>query len=190
MENTLVRRFLFVNGEEVNVFVVGFRSYSGALIIDAGGFNKEIIRHIANLKMEPTTLFITHSHYDHTDAIDKILDQYPQIDIISFKPIEGIDTIQPQDGDMLKFSKIKGKVHHVPGHTDDMIVLYIGGHLFTGDALFAGSVGGTSSSDDYYQQIAGIKSKLFLYPNETIIHPGHGPDTTVELEKLYNPFLS
>ena len=85
--------------------------------------------------------------------------------------------------------KLTGRVLATPGHTPEGVSLAFPGHVFTGDALFAGSVGGTASQANYDQQIAAIRTQVFSLPPETEVHPGHGPSSTVAVERRYNPFF-
>ena len=64
------------------------------------------------------------------------------------------------------------------------------GHLFVGDVLFSGSIGRTDlPGGDFDALVEGVREKLFRLPNETIVHPGHGPDTTIGRERQMNPFV-
>lgn len=185
-----VQRFLFTGAEESNVFIAACRRSREAWFIDAGGFNPEMINCVDSNAWKPVGLFITHNHYDHTDHMEDLLRTYPDITVFAHSVHSGKKNLKPDDGAELMLGELPCAVHHVPGHTDDMLVVYIQGHLFTGDSLFAGSVGGTSSELNFDQQIGGIKKKLMGYPDDTVIHPGHGPDSTIGLERLFNPFLS
>jgi glyoxylase-like metal-dependent hydrolase (beta-lactamase superfamily II) len=95
-----------------------------------------------------------------------------------------------QEGDLIEVGKISIKVIHTPGHTPGGICLAIDNILFTGDTLFAGSIGRTDFPGGSHRQlIESIKKKLLAFPPETIVYPGHGPATTIGEEKKYNPFL-
>ena len=91
----------------------------------------------------------------------------------------------------MEIGKYKAEVLLVPGHTWGSICLVIGEHIFSGDTLFAGSVGrvdltgGTSMEE----LVGSINRKLMVYPPESKVYPGHGPVTTIEIEKRSNPFL-
>lgn len=185
----IIERFLYPEIEEVNSFLVACPSSKQALLVDAGGFDDRIVEFISSRSLNLTTIFVTHAHYDHSDAIVDVLKLHPDIQVLSFSPLPGTKGGSAQDNDSIKLGNLSGIIHHIPGHTDDMLVLFIEDHLFTGDALFAGSVGGTANNDRYKMQIDGIRSKLNVYPGETVIHPGHGPDSTLQIERTFNPFL-
>jgi glyoxylase-like metal-dependent hydrolase (beta-lactamase superfamily II) len=188
-DKLLVKRFSYPEIEEVNTFVVSCPRTGDSLLVDAGGFSPAVDDYLSEGRLSLLSLFVTHAHYDHICAIDRILVKFPQIGIhaCGLKTKNGISPIQ--EGTKIKIGSLEGCFHLIPGHTEDGAVLYIEGHLFTGDVLFAGSVGGTSSNSGYHQQLAGIKTRLLGYHPETIIHPGHGPDSTLRIELMYNPFL-
>ena len=188
--NIFVKRFLFTGAEESNVFIVACTRSGEAWFIDAGGFNREMTDCIESNSLTPVGLFVTHNHYDHTDHAGELIRTYPDIAVLAHSVRFGRKNIKPDDGADVRLGELRGAVHHVPGHTDDMLTLYIEGHLFTGDSLFAGSVGGTTDQAHYDQQISGIKERLLVYPDDTVIHPGPGPDSTIGLERTFNPFLS
>ncbi len=176
-----VKAFLSAQDNEVNIFVCSCMKSKEAIIIDAGFYSDAIPQYIEENNLKAKSLFITHGHYDHNTFIDDYQKLYPEM-----KTISGTAEVK----DAVVIGEFRGVIHHIPGHTEDMIVLYINGSIFSGDALFAGSVGGTSNTGNYRRQIAGIRRELWRYPDNTRIHPGHGPDTTLELEKAFNPFIN
>jgi glyoxylase-like metal-dependent hydrolase (beta-lactamase superfamily II) len=104
----------------------------------------------------------------------------------------GKHTIVLSDGDTIKVGTLEARVLRVGGHTPDMHVLYFpaAGVLFSGDALFAGSVGGTSSPAARDEQTGAIRAKILELPDDVRVYGGHGPPTTVYIEKHHNPFLA
>lgn len=190
LNKLLIKRFLFKEIEEVNVFIVACSTTRNALLIDAGGFDDRVKQFVTENSLKLNGLFITHHHYDHTGGVKEVMKRYPHLQIIAGEKQSVGRSHIPVEGEELKLGDLTGIIHRIPGHTDDMLSLYIEGHLFTGDALFAGSVGGTTSTERYFQQLDGIINRLIRYPDETVIHPGHGPDSTIGLEKMFNPFIS
>ena len=80
---------------------------------------------------------------------------------------------------------------HTPGHSPGGVTLKIDGYLFTGDALFAGSIGRSDfANSDSRALLEGIRSKLLTQPDEMIVYSGHGPATTIGRERKMNPFLA
>ena len=95
------------------------------------------------------------------------------------------------EGDLLKIGNLEVKVLHVPGHSPGSVCLQVGSSLIVGDVLFAESIGRTDlPGGDHQLLISGIRKKLFVLPDETVVHTGHGPDTSIGHEKIANPFVS
>ncbi|MDP2172883.1 MAG: MBL fold metallo-hydrolase [Candidatus Cloacimonadaceae bacterium] len=94
------------------------------------------------------------------------------------------------DGDILKLGCFEVKVMHTPGHTPGSICLLCGKYLISGDTLFELSIGRTDFPGGSHTMIINsIKSRLFTLPEDTIVFPGHGPATSIGLEKANNPFV-
>jgi len=85
---------------------------------------------------------------------------------------------------------LKIRVLHTPGHSPGSITYHVEDKLFVGDLIFAGSIGRTDlPKGDYQTLIHSVETKIFTLPDETVIYPGHGPETTVGQEKATNPFF-
>jgi len=95
------------------------------------------------------------------------------------------------EGEPFRAGSLEFEVLHTPGHSPGGVTLKINGYLFTGDALFAGSVGRSDfANSDGRGLIDGIKAKLLTQPDDMIVYSGHGPATTIGREKRMNPFLT
>ena len=95
-----------------------------------------------------------------------------------------------KDGETIEFGNLSLKVVHTPGHSPGGICLIGHGYAITGDTLFAGSVGRTDlPGGDMDTLIASINKHLLPLPDDTVVVPGHGPDSTIGKEKKMNPFL-
>jgi glyoxylase-like metal-dependent hydrolase (beta-lactamase superfamily II) len=97
---------------------------------------------------------------------------------------------------VIAFGHLEARPHHTPGHCPGGVCLQIGRKaqaakdLFVGDTLFAGSIGRTDlPGGDYATLIASIRTVLFAFGDDMLVHPGHGPDTTIGRERRSNPFL-
>jgi glyoxylase-like metal-dependent hydrolase (beta-lactamase superfamily II) len=90
----------------------------------------------------------------------------------------------------LSFGDYAVQVHHTPGHSPGGVCLQIRDHLFVGDTLFAGSIGRTDLPGGSYDVLMrSITQVLFPLGDEAVVHPGHGPDTTIGRERTTNPFV-
>jgi len=182
------------------------------LIIDTGLQADELVDFLQRHNLDPIAVVLTHGHVDHVTGLAELRSRFPNIKVcihkldagmltgekdnlssiagVLFSPEHADFTIE--EGDVIEQANIKLAVLHTPGHTPGGICLYSkdDGIIFTGDTLFADSIGRTDfPGGNGTQLIKSIKQKLCTLPDETIVYPGHGPQTTMEQEKAHNPFL-
>ncbi|MGA2171547.1 MAG: MBL fold metallo-hydrolase [Sedimentisphaerales bacterium] len=183
------------------------------LIIDTGLDVRALPVFLERHKLTPVAVVLTHGHADHIAGVDALRARFPSlityihkldaelladsVGNLSFMAGGSFKTAPAdclvEEGDIINQAGIKLRVIHTPGHTPGGICLYAeqDGIIFVGDTLFAGSVGRTDfPGGDMRRLIEGIKAKLFILPDDTIVYPGHGPETTIGREKTNNPFLS
>ena len=182
------------------------------LIIDTGLEVGELIDFLGEHKLNPVAILLTHGHVDHTKGITELRKSFPNIKVYVHKSdakmlTETTDNLsswtekpfstEPADfsleeANTIELAGIKLEVIHTPGHTPGGTCLYSTdeGIVFSGDTLFADSVGRTDMpGGSMGQLIKSIKEKLLTLPDETVVHPGHGPSTTIARQKAHNPFL-
>lgn len=174
---------------EANAFILGCPDTREAMLIDAGECDPRFDAFLQAHGLTLTAVFITHTHYDHVDGLPEIVAKVNPRVYSFHDEVKGCKTHRVEHGSTIRFAKLEGEVFYVPGHIDDMLCLHFPGMLFSGDALFAGSVGGTNSPENYQRQIEGIRQHLFPLPGETLVHCGHGPSTTIAIEREHNPFF-
>lgn len=185
----LIHPFLLTIAEEPNCYLVGCRETRRVMLVDAGETTDAVFRVIEQEKLIPIGIFLTHLHYDHINGVDGYVERW-QCPVYAAKPIKGVSVTVVKEGDTLEIGRFSGRVFATPGHTGDSLSLLVGERvIFSGDALFAGSIGGTNSEQEKSELLGHIRRVFLSLPDEVEIHPGHGPLTTVAIERRFNPFL-
>ncbi len=175
---------------EANAFVYACESTREALLVDAGACDPRIAPFLEAHGLRLRTVLITHDHWDHVDGLPEVIDRFQPEEVYSFKgAVAGCSTRVLQQGDAFTLGETSARIVHTPGHTPDGITAIFPGVAFSGDALFSGSVGGTATDADKQRQLDAIREHIFSLPDDTEVHVGHGPSSTVGIEKRYNPFF-
>lgn len=176
-----------------------------AVLIDCSSVDNKIKDAIEKNGVKLTKILLTHGHFDHIAGLRPDNDSLAYLHQDDLERVEeaniylaifGMPSITlPQvenfvnDGDIIKFGNYEIKVIHTPGHTQGSVCYYVDGKLFSGDTIFRESVGRCDlDGGDFGQIVQSIQQKIFTLPNETVIYPGHGKQTTVAWEKEYNNF--
>ena len=206
---------LVFNPIEVNTYIISDNSGDCA-IIDCGCYDEqefaELTGFLDSNSLKPVLLLNTHCHLDHVFGNKFMLkryglrphspefDEYNRLNSPKHALMFGLSMDMPpepaafvSDGQELDFGSVKLLAIHVPGHSSGSISYYCreAGSVFTGDALFAGSIGRTDLPGGNYETLlSSIKANLLTLPAGTIVYPGHGPETTVEKEMKTNPYLA
>jgi hydroxyacylglutathione hydrolase len=191
-----VEHYLIVEVNETNVYLVACPTTRQACLIDAGGFDPNVVETARANNLEVRSVLITHDHYDHTGSLSEYLDAFPECEIVAGGArAGGRAATAASDGLELRVGELRARVLAIGGHTPDSVAYYFtaadppaSSALFSGDALFAGSVGGAHGAA-HDQEIDAIRRKIFVLPESTPVYPGHGPATTVGVEKHANPFF-
>jgi glyoxylase-like metal-dependent hydrolase (beta-lactamase superfamily II) len=184
------------------------RSATAAVVVDPGAEAAEIRLSLARAGATCAGILLTHSHYDHIGALADLAEGtaapvwLPQgeLDVfrrpndffpgISVRAYEGEATLLT-GGETIEVAGISFQVLHVPGHSPGHLSYYADACLFSGDVLFAGSVGRTDLPfGDWETLVESIRSMADAYPPETVVYSGHGPPTTLGDELVRNPFLA
>ena len=182
-----------LEGFLTNTFLVGEEG-GEAFFVDAGGPVEPLIERAAQLGMKPTHVLLTHHHYDHVADIDKLVEAYPGIEVLIHAAERGEvpqATGELVPGESLGIGGMTVDLLATPGHTAGMVSLLVDGHVFTGDTLFKGSVGGVRApgSSGYADLHDSIMETLMTLPKETVVMPGHAASTTIGEEWEENGFV-
>lgn len=182
----LTRLELPFDDETVNAWLLEDGS-GGHLLFDAGAGPHDVTRALAPSGIGGLDIFITHEHHDHVGGL---LALRPQTRSLA-GPAEGE---RLRGGERLERGTLSIRVIPLPGHCDGALGYVIEGLAkplcVTGDALFAGSMGGCAPGAPYRQALAAIRKEILTLPQETILLPGHGPASTAGSELEGNPFLA
>lgn len=199
---------------EVNTYILADDSNNCA-IIDCGCYDKKeserLLDFIQSKSINPVLLLNTHCHLDHVfgnrlmlekfglKTFSSELDEMNRKDAVQHALLFGLTMDAPpepagfvSDNQIVTFGTEELMALHVPGHTAGSLAFYSEKNncVFTGDALFAGSIGRTDLPGGNYDTLIGsIKNKLFVLPPSTVVYPGHGDETTIEKEMKSNPYF-
>lgn len=185
----MIFRAFRLNVNEVNAYVVGCEHECAAMLIDVGDFDPRIVDFIEEQGLRLASIFLTHDHYDHVDGLADALAHFDAEVHSGAGKAGGAKARQAVHGDTIRVGQLEGRVLATPGHTPTSLSLAFPGMVFTGDALFAGSVGGIPSPQAAARQLSGIRTHILTLPDEYGIYPGHGPASTVAIERRHNPFF-
>jgi hydroxyacylglutathione hydrolase len=167
-----------------NTYLVVCRKTGESLVVDAPGGASEIIESLKST--QPQYILLTHDHLDHIGVLDSLRSQLniPLATHLKNSPqLKTPPEIVLNDGGRISLGKLMIEVLHTPGHTPGSLCFKMGKILIAGDTLFPGGPGRTNSPGDFQQILASITEKIFRLPDDTVLFPGHGPETTVKKAK-------
>ena len=208
-----IKKFVF-NDFQVNCYVL-YDETKECIIVDAANYNKseddELANYITNEGLKPVCLVNTHCHIDHilgNDFIALTYGIYPEChknSVPFFHTMQEIGAsfgytldhiLAPKrflaDNEIVHWGNSSLKVFFTPGHAEGSVCFYNEeqGFIITGDVLFKDTIGRTDlPSGDFDQLMRSIKTKLFTLPENTMVYPGHGTDTSIGYEMVNNPFI-
>jgi glyoxylase-like metal-dependent hydrolase (beta-lactamase superfamily II) len=210
--NELIHEVLPVGMLQCNCHIVGDPTTREAIVVDPGDDAGRILAVLDCHQLKVKSIVITHAHIDHIGGAAQLKQatgapvlMHPedlwllknvetQANLIGLPAPPAAELDQPlREGDEVRWGEnLRAEVLHTPGHTPGSLCLHLPERkiLLAGDTLFAGSIGRTDLWGGSYDSIlASIGSKLLALDDETIVLPGHGPDTTIAAERDRNPFL-
>ena len=192
-----------------NSYLVMDEETRDAVVIDANFEPNLVVDAARKLGAEVKAVLLTHTDVDHIAGLPVLLNELGPIPVavhdaerkilVEGRPlrrefaaemprVESVESLK--DDEHYRAGSLDFEVLHTPGHSPGGVTLKIGDLLFTGDALFAGSIGRSDfRNSDGRALIEGIKSRLLTQPEDSVVYSGHGPATTIGKEKRTNPFL-
>jgi glyoxylase-like metal-dependent hydrolase (beta-lactamase superfamily II) len=179
------------------------------IVLDPGDEVERVREAVEKERVEVVALVGTHGHLDHVGRAAELKEAFKapfffhsadrwllehldeQGSIFGLGPFKDASVDRwLEQGDSIEFGSIRLDVIHAPGHSPGSICLLGEGHLFAGDVLFQGSIGRTDLWGGDFETLArSIRERLFPAGDSIVVHPGHGPETTVGEEKASNPFV-
>ncbi|MBI2880099.1 MAG: MBL fold metallo-hydrolase [Candidatus Tectomicrobia bacterium] len=192
-----------------NCYLLGEEESGEAILFDPGDEADRILEAVARHGLALTRIINTHGHIDHVGAVGRIqretgadfylhaadlflLDRLEEsaaaLGIGPFEPPRA--THQPKDGDVFRLGSISFRAVHMPGHSPGSLGYLFADRLIGGDVLFAGSIGRTDlPGADSETLMETLKTKILTLDDALLVHPGHGPTTSIRRERATNPFL-
>ena len=193
-----------------NGYILFCQKTSETIYIDPGEEAAELLRRVRSRNLKLISIVNTHAHVDHICGVGDVKKEWdvpvylhpedqPLYDALpdqakwfglDYLPAPTVD-LPLGEGQEIEVGELRVKIHHTPGHSPGGVSLEVGAHVFCGDTIFAGSIGRTDlPGGSHATLINSIQQKILPLGDTKILHPGHGPDTTIGEERRTNPFLT
>lgn len=205
----MIHKILAVGPLQCNCHILADEASKEAVIVDPGDDGDEILRRVKGYTVR--ALLHTHCHFDHMTGTRKVAEATGADILIHKADKEYYDSLAGQyrmfgmprpvddplpvkrflkDGEKIDFGKHALKVIHTPGHTQGSCCFHTEGIVLSGDTLFRQSIGRTDlPGGNAQEELESIRKRLFTLDPETVVFPGHGPETRIADERAENPFL-
>lgn len=167
-----------------NAYILTCRKTGDGVVVDAPGEADKILEGLKGTN--PKYILMTHDHLDHVGALSELklaLNIPVAAHTADTRNLPVPPDLLLNDGDVVTFGNIQLKVLHTPGHTPGSLCFLTGKYLISGDTIFPGGPGKTSSTNNLRQIIESITTKIFELPDDTMVYPGHGESTILKKEK-------
>jgi len=194
-----------------NCYVIGDEESGTGAVIDPGDEAARIALTVERMGLAISQIIVTHAHIDHVGAIAPLTDEF-LCPVLMHEEAEAMLRTAPQqammmgmrfgkvpkvdrriaDEEVLEVGNLRLRSLYTPGHAPGHLAFYVEeqGLVFSGDALFAGSVGRTDLPGGSMEVLMrSISERLLTLPDDTRVLSGHGPETTIARERMTNPFL-
>jgi glyoxylase-like metal-dependent hydrolase (beta-lactamase superfamily II) len=169
-----------------NIYLVVDRATGESAFVDAPGKAEELAAVAAEAGARPSMILLTHSHPDHTSCIDDLKKRYGcKVYGDAAEPWlkEGQLDVAVTHNETVRVGGLVFRTISNPGHTPGSTTFLWGKHAFVGDTLFPGGPGASRSNEALKEEVASITTRLYALPNDTVVWPGHGANTTIGASK-------
>ena len=211
---TLVIRSFALGITMTNAYIAADSETNLAVVIDPGYDGDRLQKQLDAEGWKLEAVWLTHAHFDHIGGVGALVGGYDPVPPVALHADDlrlweakggaalfGLNDVDPGPrpsidlvhGEQLTLGTLSFEVRLAPGHTPGHVMFYCeeAGVLFCGDVIFQSSIGRTDlPGGDYQTLIESIRTQVLTLPNETRLLNGHGPETTVGRERVYNPFLN
>ena len=207
----MILKSITVGPFQENCYVVGDEATGTGALIDPGDEAARISLQVEQTNLQISSIILTHAHIDHVGAVVTLVEEYgcpvlihreaePMLNQLptqammmgmKFGKVPAVDGYI-EDGEVVEIGNLRLEPLYTPGHAPGHLAFYVPseGLVISGDALFAGSVGRVDLPGGSMEVLMhSIEEKLLTLPDDTLVYPGHGPETTIGREREMNPFL-
>lgn len=184
-----------------NCYLLGDEAAGVCALVDPGDEADQVRTMVKDSGLTLESILITHGHYDHTGAVAALLETWPQVPVYIhradgegavpsvFPPLPAASLRFYDEGDVVPVGSLKVEVLHTPGHSKGSVTLKVEDVLFTGDTLFAGSMGRTDFAGGSYEEIMASLARLGALEGDYHVCPGHMALSTLDRERKTNYYL-